>query len=443
MRDINANHSLQRFPANALWRLLIDGNRQETSGPLGFDKKEPGYLKGMMHGLNSVFTDDAPLSVELLATLHSQCVEPVRVVQYAESESGTLEFRAQFQQGVYNAPKSFGLIPDGPCKNFTREGLAELCDRLLKGDTSFYFEKNGTTEQINATNLQPLDVDDLYKKLESGDWAIATTNSPRKNPIQNQLNAIISQYKQDIKQAHSNDAKIKVIATCIHDLELAHPFSDANCRTIVVLLLNKLLLDENLPPVILENPNRFDAYSIEELCQEIHRGMDKLKTYSSSNEDAFSNETVIYLKDNPALQKFVVEQALANCGNWSLVNPTEKQRAIELIMKALKELNIDELTPKKLQDITKNLSNLVNQSIYKKNFLQTILGSHHNHGIRFAGDLGSWGGLQLHSIQTALNECIKPTKSFADYKKISRNLREEASTSTQKKVSNDSMPKSP
>jgi hypothetical protein len=55
------------------------------------------------------------------------------------------------------------------------------------------------------------------------------------------------------------------IARCCQDLDQHHLFSDGNARTLGFLVMNKLLLQNGLSPVVLVDPNHIDMNSIDEL----------------------------------------------------------------------------------------------------------------------------------------------------------------------------------
>ncbi|WP_369007998.1 Fic family protein [Legionella sainthelensi] len=89
------------------------------------------------------------------------------------------------------------------------------------------------------------------------------------------MSDFITDYQSEIEKAKDSTDKIKIIAKLVQKLEILHPFTDANCRTFCILLLNKLLLENKLTPVILDNPNRFDGFANQELVQEIMEGQEK------------------------------------------------------------------------------------------------------------------------------------------------------------------------
>lgn len=63
------------------------------------------------------------------------------------------------------------------------------------------------------------------------------------------------------------EAKLCAIAECVWYLEHSHVFTDANLRTSVFLIMNKLLLRNGLCPVMADDPNVIDGRSREEVVQ--------------------------------------------------------------------------------------------------------------------------------------------------------------------------------
>lgn len=83
----------------------------------------------------------------------------------------------------------------------------------------------------------------------------------------------IKKFNQSMRLADTPIKKLTAIAAFIQSCEQLHPFADANCRTFCMLLLNYLLMRHKFPLVMLDDPNRFDCYSIKELLAELIQGM--------------------------------------------------------------------------------------------------------------------------------------------------------------------------
>ena len=93
----------------------------------------------------------------------------------------------------------------------------------------------------------------------------------------------IKKYQDGIKQAENNsERKLDVIINFIQSLEQLHPFGDGNCRTFVMLLLNRELIKNGFQPTMMSNPNQFDLFSINELKNEVKKGWEYAQKYQSS-----------------------------------------------------------------------------------------------------------------------------------------------------------------
>lgn len=111
-----------------------------------------------------------------------------------------------------------------------------------------------------------------------------------------------------MRQAESPDDKLRAIVVCIHELELTHPFPDGNCRAIVMLLLNKLLVQNGFLPTLLASPDYFDAFSIDELCKEVTDGIQRFKEVKRLTYKG--EQPLIYLAGNPIICHLVILEAV-------------------------------------------------------------------------------------------------------------------------------------
>jgi hypothetical protein len=106
------------------------------------------------------------------------------------------------------------------------------------------------------------------------EYQVSLRSQKESMELEQEVEAYILNYQSKIKTIISPLEKIRCIAEVIQDLEQKHPFDDVNCRTICMLTLNHLLLQNGFPLAILKDANRFDAYSIDELIEEIIKGME-------------------------------------------------------------------------------------------------------------------------------------------------------------------------
>jgi hypothetical protein len=90
---------------------------------------------------------------------------------------------------------------------------------------------------------------------------------------------VIDRYHTEITSAHTEDARLTAIARVCQDLDQMHLFADGNIRTVVFLVLNKLLLEQGYSPVIMDEPNVFDAKSVDQLKALIKAGQRRFRSF--------------------------------------------------------------------------------------------------------------------------------------------------------------------
>jgi hypothetical protein len=78
----------------------------------------------------------------------------------------------------------------------------------------------------------------------------------------------------DMAAARRQQVNCQQTLEFIKNFSQLHPFEDCNTRTFCMLLLNHLLMKNGFPPAILDDPNRFEFYSINEILHEVIQGME-------------------------------------------------------------------------------------------------------------------------------------------------------------------------
>jgi hypothetical protein len=304
----NGDKPFEGFDKKQLWRLFIDGFRQsdDPQAAYAFDNPvlrpngqpregEAGYMACLMGTFKDMLGDlETPLNVDSLIQLHDSAVGDVHEDHDPPAKSGIVSQKIT-AAGLSNAGTGFGCnLVDGNSRgagNFSPEGLRELQERIkqetlatpetergvpklsLKGKTTGYLNdpQTGEPRVLQPNEAFSLDVQEL-----------ATARRER-------AEAIIQAYDDEIGKVGSVDqrddnddeetAKLRAIVRCCQDLEQAHLFQDANCRTVGFMVLNKLLLQNGLDPVILDNPNRLDGFSEEQLITFVREGQAKFASY--------------------------------------------------------------------------------------------------------------------------------------------------------------------
>src|SRR5262249_3978546 len=111
-------------------------------------------------------------------------------------------------------------------------------------------------------------------------------------------------YLELAKCGDDKELKLKAIASYIQKLEVLHPFEDANCRTFVILLLNKLLIENGFSSVILINPNQFDGFSNSQLVTAIKNGMGFFNDYCKTCDESYNKVKELISNDKKSIFSF-------------------------------------------------------------------------------------------------------------------------------------------
>jgi len=301
-----ATPGFQSLPPKQAWRMLLDQSAWGDGRHAGLRfENEPGYLGGMYNGLSRVLQahqQGLMFDASMLEDLHDAATQGVYremvLDDVDESWTGFIgAFRAAAERtrpavvaaspqhapgdaarDMYDLGQGFS---DGDSVRFeikavnvTRDGLREF----------FADQKALHRESQRCTMVRPLVEEPGYwepfKKHEKWDRKSRLRLVPPplgRSAIKARAEAIIARYRKAWKalpRAATENAKLAVIAECVRRLEQAHLFTDGNSRTTGFLVLNKLLLENGSSPAMIADPNRFDAFSINELVQEIRQGQE-------------------------------------------------------------------------------------------------------------------------------------------------------------------------
>ncbi len=314
---------MEGFPPSENWRLFIDGYRQ-AEGKWAFDSgagAEKGFYSAMQGSWDRMMdTLGEPLSTKEVLKIHDYCVgrgEGQQEVEGVVIDSDYRRSKADFGLASINQEPDLG--------NVTKEGAKEFIQALMsdspppvamaysdpeKGLIDFVPDKNRSLDE-NA--------DDFMQALESsvGAGARLIANGDAKEYTK----AYIKEYNKEIKHAQTDDEKMLAIAKCVASIERLHPFHDGNCRTMVILT-NKLLLQNNLSPTILKNPNQIDMFSTGELVDEIKKGQKVFQSYKIDGaQNSLESLNATSVNDNISVNKAIVKnisveplQAMAQLG---------------------------------------------------------------------------------------------------------------------------------
>ncbi|SFQ73773.1 hypothetical protein SAMN05216567_13316 [Variovorax sp. OK605] len=255
-----------KSPVDACWKLVMDGylGLGSFSGTAALKQShfenECGYMRGMLNGLNAMLaTMREPLTAEMYESLHDVAVNGV---QERDTLDHTAVMASKFRDGEAVGFKldvaGNGAI--GKLPNMTQAGLGE------------YMESGkAKTGLISFDNREPVP-------------KLVAKEIPRETCIQ-KATEIIGKYgvarEKALEMGNAGDrelAILRAIAACCQDLDQHHLFMDGNIRTIAFLVMNKLLLQNELLPSVLQDPNVFDMNGIEEIVGDIRLGQEAFQT---------------------------------------------------------------------------------------------------------------------------------------------------------------------
>jgi hypothetical protein len=334
------SHVLQKhvqfadFPVSEIWRIGIEVHHQSQNPSqawAGFEN-ESGYMAGIYRGLARVVQSDLNkerLSSDAIVQLHDTVTQGVskgidrqgRKIGRRKIDISKLTMPGflgkkylkgyTFDKGFFVAKKTTHFITFG-----VSAGHGEYAMRASDGAiTKKGFLESYAKSQKPGANFRIIDNhhrigDDIFraqmpyftdKKKKSALQAVFEAKAKDVSPFSNgivyrfcaalpwqkispeeKVNQILVSYAVEIKQARTQNEKLTAIARCCQDLEQTHPFADGNARTFGMLWVNRLLLNEGLEPVMMENPNRFDGYAVSELVDEIKNGQALFQSFKVS-----------------------------------------------------------------------------------------------------------------------------------------------------------------
>ncbi len=278
---------LAKISEHNLYRLIVDGTlHQREEGWHKYAQRENGCLPDVFQGLAFGLQDieNKELSTVQIKAIHGHITN--KLLGQHPKEYGVLS-------GGYRPYSTyFGLSAD---VNITESGFKNLMqtiqeykqktdegDKLLGG--RFILDTPGPVarEMYNETVRNLPEVGGSEEEV----WTAILLGSslgkrvyykaPEPELVSELMEAYVASYNEQIKLALSDEEKLGIIVGHIQKIEQLHPFQDGNLRVSIVLL-QRLLIQNNFYPVMLREPNIFDGYDIDTLIGEVIEGMQNTK----------------------------------------------------------------------------------------------------------------------------------------------------------------------
>ena len=342
-----AKEALQDFrklyPEDEQWRLLVDGalygdlqninttialdlTPLDKHGWKDYENREPGCIKGFFIAwqccLNEIerHPERTDLTLEFILTLHRLVSSNVsgeihthsygavncKMTNECEDCNGRVRYQSsQFMLGY-------------PFKHrYTEEGIKSLVIAILNNELPEAHLNADEDIHDYAKSFDQQYIRNLHDDSQNR-ALLYILPTPENTSFQagtkfvtRLMSKNIEMYNTTIKSAKSDDEKIAVIGKTIQQFERIHPFTDANGRTFVNLLLNYLLIKEGFPPATMVEPNLFDAFGFtSEVIQngiantlEIYHGNKNLFGFSITDTELINQMRAIMADAKAAASK--------------------------------------------------------------------------------------------------------------------------------------------
>lgn len=312
LRDV-----LHRYYTSVPESLSVRQLLAEDNGWLGFEKTEPGYLAALMQTwhyitvellTNKDLKDSPDRLVQLARVLHRNTTKDVANVHRYHNEAFFVKETRTEDPFLKTSTTKYSL----GTSNTTRTGFDELLEKIKKStpwersgyffllslceskeipfeytfiighekyqDSNFFYDVSNP-KFIIASTLTDSQKEDIFNRYIKGAQEVNLYTPIRGNPDEvyhTAMTELAEKYKRAIlTAAPTSMAALRVIVEFIRDCEQLHPFQDANTRTYTMSLMNYLLMANSFPPTILANPNHMEGYGLDELVQEVLKGMRK------------------------------------------------------------------------------------------------------------------------------------------------------------------------
>lgn len=295
------NLSLSKFKYASLNnRFTLQDIVSLDNGLAVFELNEPNYFKSLYRAFDHIF--DADTSADLITTIKHY------------HELATMDVLEQVHPGCFRPAwhGEFSLIYEQTC---SRDGLSAILKNNRDYISFRFVEKGVGARSVKCSDTKIEDLISMltnpkyYVCLQSYYFGMEFYEKPNEASHRQLLNCI-QRYELAMKAAINPLEKLKAIIIFVQDCEQLHPFSDGNCRTFCMLVLNDLLKKNGFPLTILSDPNKFDGFSPDELVDEVIQGMSNVFELIATQK-LFGVTTASMIEDLRKIKQPEVKEMLA------------------------------------------------------------------------------------------------------------------------------------
>lgn len=336
-RPLDSIEELKKLPVKELYRLIVDGRfHAQQKGFEGYAAREPNSVPAALFALQVALTDldSHDISVPFINKLHESALSKVEDTNKLKPGA----FR-DIYSGFFLSKKSDSVTAQGLTEFYESVHSGSLGDAVLTVENENYLN-NAKTKTIMNARLGELentteDPQQLWQKIESNQAVIYRAPAPEY--LEKLMSQVCVHYNEQISKSTTEEEKLRIIAATVQQIDRIHPYADGNIR-VSLILMQRMLLQNNFLPVMLHNPNCIDGYSVDELVKEIKTGMANTKQLiDRPNKKLFGYQTPRYQKQKADANT----QSEANFFQTAIVNDvlraqTDLHKSIQDISQGLK-----------------------------------------------------------------------------------------------------------
>lgn len=276
---------LARLGRQHIWRLCIDpikidlmqkkGLPIDTNPYIGhlFDA-ESSYLHNMGRAwLLAMHDIDRQIDVGLIVALRALCTGEEGAAELsAQAVNRTLPKLHRQLPKACEAWAQFGMLPG---ESITSDGEKELVAFI-----ETVAEEASSVGEVRFS---------LYTKRGAGGTTYKILKRDEAQVAS--LTAFIAQWIGEyhaaqtmintLQGARQADERIRAIVSLCQKLQRLRPFPHGNCRTFGILLLNRLLLQQGEPLTMIDNPNKLDGFSLDEVVELVREGQIRVARFGT------------------------------------------------------------------------------------------------------------------------------------------------------------------
>jgi len=294
------------LPKNITWRMLMDVQYQcddigmyaldkpSSCRKLGVRAPEKGYIDALLKAWSHMTTsiqECRKMNADLYIELHDLAVDNVwqnyETHHYTLSKTFPVDWRVVRKEPSYvlvHEPiymskgirdsyiqVSFGLSTAKEQKpgNFTKLGLEEFDKKQTENNWFDGLESKlleGSSIQCNNLVAEEIESKEKMKDLIDQFFAQYYKSLDILNSGQSLEGSFLPEHSSPL------DKKLELIIRTCQDLDQAHVFADGNIRTIAFLVMNKMLIENDLNPTCMYDPNVLDCTDIKTLIEHVKTG---------------------------------------------------------------------------------------------------------------------------------------------------------------------------